>query len=136
MTVSAGIGQSIILGGIARFGYIAPESTTQIIQQPDAMRTFFTWTFIGVPMVGYVIGSLLMLRFDVEEKIPQISADITDRHRAEAEARGELYYSPEEKAAISRPSVSRTETVTLTFAAAGERFMTSASACTMAAPRA
>lgn len=102
MTVSAGIGQSIILGGIARFGYIAPESTTQIIQQPDAMRTFFTWTFIGVPMVGYVIGSLLMLRFDVEDKIPQISADITDRHCAEAEARGEVYYSPEEKAAMEQ----------------------------------
>ena len=100
MTVAAGIGQSIILAGIAGFGYIAPESTTQIIQQPDAMRTFFSWTFVGVPMVGYVIGSLLMLRFDVEDKIPQITADITARHRAEAEARGEVYVSPEEKAAL------------------------------------
>ena len=41
----------------------------------------------------------VLLRYDVEEKIPQISADITARHKAEAEARGEVYVSPEEKAA-------------------------------------
>lgn len=99
ITVCAGIGQSIILGGISRFGYIAPESTTQVIAQPAAMKTFFSWCFVGIPMIGYLIGSLLMLRFDVEDKIPQISADITARHRAEAEAQGIEYVSPEEQAA-------------------------------------
>ena len=98
LTVSAGIGQSIIIGGISAFGYIAPESTTQIVNQPDAMKAFFSWCFVGIPMIGYLIGSLLMLRYDVESKIPQISADITARHKAEAEARGEVYLSPEEKA--------------------------------------
>ena len=53
-------------------------------------------------MIGYLIGSLLMIRFDVEDKMPQISADITARHKAEAEARGEVYYSPEEKAAMEQ----------------------------------
>lgn len=100
ITVTAGIGQSIIIGGISAFGYIAPESTTQIINQPDAMKTFFSWCFVGIPMIGYLIGSLLMLRYDVEGKLPQISADITARHKAEAEARGEVYISPEEKAAL------------------------------------
>ena len=99
ITVTAGIGQSIIIGGISAFGYIAPESTTQIVNQPDAMKAFFSWCFVGVPMIGYLIGSLLMLRYDVEAKIPQITADITARHKAEAEARGEVYVSPEEKAA-------------------------------------
>lgn len=51
-------------------------------------------------MIGYLIGSLLMIRFDVEDKMPQISADITARHKAEA--RGEVYYSPEEKAAMGQ----------------------------------
>lgn len=102
ITVAAGIGQSIIIGGISAFGYIAPASNMEIINQPDAMRTFFNWCFVGVPMIGYIIGSLLMLRFDIEEKIPQISADITARHRAEAEARGEVYYSIEEKAAMEQ----------------------------------
>ncbi len=100
ITVTAGIGQSIIIGGISAFGYIAPSATTEIINQPDAMKTFFSWCFVGIPMIGYLIGSLLMLRYDVEDKIPQISADITARRRAEAEARGEVYVSPEEKAAM------------------------------------
>ena len=99
-TVAAGIGQTIILGGIASRGYIVPEASTQIIQQPDAMKNFFVWCFAGAPMIGYVIGAVLMIVFDVEKKIPQISADITARHRAEAEARGEVYYSAEEKAAM------------------------------------
>lgn len=100
ITVAGGIGQSIILGGISLFGYIAPSSNTQVIQQPAAMQNFFTWCFVGIPMIGYAIGSLLMLRFDVEKKMPQITADITAYHRAEAEARGETYYSAEEKAAM------------------------------------
>ncbi len=107
LTVAAGIGQSIILAGIAGFGYIAPESATQVITQPAAMRTFFSWMFVGVPMVGYVIGSLLMLRFDVEDKVPQIIKDISARHRAEAEARGEVYVSPEEKAAMEEEENNR-----------------------------
>ena len=100
ITVAGGIGQSIILGGISVFGYIAPASNTQVITQPAAMQNFFTWCFVGIPMIGYAIGSLLMLRFDVETKMPQITADITAYHRAEAEARGETYYSSEEKAAM------------------------------------
>lgn len=102
LVVAGGIGQSIILGGIASRGYIAPEAATQIIQQPDAMKSFFTWCFAGAPMLGYIIGAVLMVIFDVEKKMPQISADITARHRAEAEARGEVYYSAEEKAAMEQ----------------------------------
>ena len=102
LVVAAGIGQSIILAGIASRGYIAPEAATQVIQQPDAMKSFFTWCFAGAPMLGYIIGAVLMIVFDVEKKIPQISADITARHKAEAEARGEVYYSTEEKAAMEQ----------------------------------
>ncbi|MCM1543456.1 MAG: MFS transporter [Blautia sp.] len=107
ITVSGGIGQSLILGGISLFGYIAPSSNTEVITQPAAMQNFFTWCFVGIPMIGYAIGSLLMLRFDVETKMPQIAADITARHKAEAEARGETYLSPEEKAAIEQKEQER-----------------------------
>ena len=106
-TVSAGIGQTIILGGIASRGYIVPESSAQIIQQPDAMRGFFSMCFAGAPLFMYIIGAILMFVFDVEKKIPQISADITARHRAEAEARGEVYYSAEEKAAMEQAEQDR-----------------------------
>ena len=94
--------QSVILGGINHFGYIAPESTAQVINQPDEMRTFFAWCFVGVPMIGYLVGALIMNFFDIEVKMPQIAADITARHKAEAEARGEVYISPEEKAALEQ----------------------------------
>lgn len=100
ITVMAGVAQSIILGGINHYGYIAPASNTEVIAQPDAMRTFFAWCFVGIPMIGYLIGALIMTFYDIETMIPQISADITARHKAEAEARGEVYVSPEEKAAI------------------------------------
>ena len=102
ITVAAGIGQSIILGGISLFGYQVPTSNVETIIQPTGMQTFFTWCFVGVPMVGYIIGSLLMIPFDVEEKMPMISAEIAARHKAEAEARGEIYLTPEEKAAAEQ----------------------------------
>lgn len=107
LTVTAGIGQSIILAGINSFGYIAPNSTAEMITQPDAMRTFFNWCFVGIPMIGYLIGAVLIFFFDLEKKMPQISSDITSRHRAEAEARGEVYLSPEEKAAMEQEKLDR-----------------------------
>ena len=107
ITVSAGIGQSILLGGISHFGYIAPNSTAEIINQPEAVKTFFNWCFAGVPMVGFLIGSLLMIPFDVEKKIPQISADLAARRRAEAEARGEVYISAEERAVMEQEEQER-----------------------------
>ncbi len=100
MTVSSGIGQSILLGGISAFGYIAPVSNTQVIEQPTAMKLFFSVCFVGVTALGYLLGALIMSFYDVEKNMPQISADITARHKAEAEARGEVYLSMEERAAI------------------------------------
>lgn len=103
VTVTAGIGQSIILGGVSLFGYIAPEGgVDQIIEQPSAVKWFFIACFVGVPMVGYIIGSILQIFFNVEDKMPEIQAEIVNRRRAECEARGEVYISPEEKAAIEQ----------------------------------
>ena len=102
ITVAAGIGQTIILAGINGFGYIAPASATEVIQQPDAVRSFFGWCFVGIPMIGYLLGALIMTFYDVEGKMPQIVSDITARHKAEAEARGEVYISPEEREAMEQ----------------------------------
>ena len=57
---------------------------------------------LGVPMLGYLLGALLQKFFDVEKLLPQMQADIVERHKAEAEARGEVYVSPEEKAALEQ----------------------------------
>jgi GPH family glycoside/pentoside/hexuronide:cation symporter len=102
ITVAAGVGQTIILGGISAFGYISPANNAQVIEQPGAMQTFFLICFVGAPMLAYLVGTVFMIFYDVEKLIPKIAADITARHKAEAEARGEVYYSTEEKAAMER----------------------------------
>ena len=58
-------------------------------------------------MIGYLIISLIFTFYDLEAKIPQISADITARHKAEAEARGEVWISPEEKQAMEQEEQER-----------------------------
>lgn len=99
ITVCAGIGQTILLAGINGLGYIAPDSAEQVIAQPTAIKIFFVFCFVGASFITYLIGSLLMIPFDVEDKIPQMSADLLERRKTEALARGEVYISPEEKAA-------------------------------------
>lgn len=107
ITVCAGISQTVLLAGINGLGYIAPASSSEIITQPDAVKIFFSICFVGVPMIGYMIGSLLMIPFDVEDKIPQISADLIKRRKAEAEARGIVYISSEERAAMEQEEQDR-----------------------------
>ncbi|MGN0999870.1 MAG: MFS transporter [Faecousia sp.] len=107
LTVSAGIGSSILLGGISAFGYIAPSSSTEIITQPAAMQNFFIFCYIGSFAIAFLVGIIAMIFFDVEKLVPTMSADITARHKAEAEARGEVYYSAEEKAAMEQEAQER-----------------------------
>ena len=61
LTVMMGLSQTILLGGINAFGYIIPESTSQIIRQPEAIQTFFGWSFAGIPMIGFGICAVIML---------------------------------------------------------------------------
>lgn len=83
ITVAAGLGQTIILGGINAYGYIAPTSTADVITQPLGMRTFFTICFVGVPMLGYLVCAFLTGKFDIDDHMDEISAEIKARHEAE-----------------------------------------------------
>ena len=58
-------------------------------------------------MVGYLIGALLMSGYNVEKDMPEISAGIIKRHKEEAEARGEVYISAEEKARLEQEEADR-----------------------------
>ena len=102
ITVCAGIAQTILLAGINGLGYIAPSSSAEVITQSGAIQWFFRICFVGATGLVLMIGSLLMIRFDVEDKMPQISADLVERHRKEAEAKGIPYVSPEEKARMEQ----------------------------------
>ena len=78
-TVVLGLSQTILLAGIHAFGYITPESASQVIVQSDAIRLFFSWCFAGLPMLGYIICAVIMLFYNVEAKIPQISEELRSR---------------------------------------------------------
>ena len=78
-TVVMGLAQTLLLAGINAFGYVAPESTSQILIQSDSVRTFFSWCFAGLPMIGYGICAVIMLFYDIESKMPDITLDLAKR---------------------------------------------------------
>ena len=102
ITVCTGIASSILLGGISALGYQAPASTVQEITQSGGVRSFFTFCFFGTPLISAAVSAIIMLFYKVEDQMPQITAGISDFHRAEAEARGEIYISPEERARMEQ----------------------------------
>ena len=102
ITVCAGIGQSILLGGISLTGYITPETSTTVINQPDSVRLFFKMCFGGIPAIIYFIVAFLFVWYDVEKLIPKISEDLVRRQKEAAAERGEVWLSPEERAAIEQ----------------------------------
>ena len=59
--VMIGLGQTVLFAGINLFGYIVPQSTAQVIAQPEAVTSFFTWCFAGLPTVLYGIWAAIML---------------------------------------------------------------------------
>ena len=77
-TVMMGLSQTILLAGINNFGYITPESTAQVIAQPDTIRFFFSWCFAGIPMIGFAICAVIMIFYNVESKAPQLSTDLSN----------------------------------------------------------
>lgn len=77
--VVMGLAQTLLLAGIHAFGYIAPESTVQIIVQPDGVKSFFSWCFAGLPMIGYGVCAIIMVFYDVESKMPQITKSLGER---------------------------------------------------------
>lgn len=97
VTLTAGIAQTVILGGVSGLGYIAPKSTTDVISQPAAIQAFFMICFVGVPMIGYLAGSFIFGKYKISDHMDEIQEQIVARRKEEAEARGEVYISPEEK---------------------------------------
>ena len=102
LTVSAGISQTFVLAGISMTGYIVPSSSDQIISQPQSVKLFFRLCFGGIPAIVFALMAVLLIWFTVDGMMPQISEELTNRRKAEAAARGEVYLSSEERAAIEQ----------------------------------
>lgn len=79
--VIAGMSQTILLAGIHIFSYISPEATTQVVIQPESIRTFFSWCFAGIPMVGYGICAIIMIFYHVESQMPKITKELAEQKK-------------------------------------------------------
>lgn len=104
VTISVGIGQGLFNLGLAMTGYEAPYLVSEGVYNVQNMTTqnFITFAYIGVPMIALAAMALIMVFFKVEDKLPMVHETLTAKRKAEAEARGEVYYSIEEKAAMEQ----------------------------------
>jgi len=102
ITVMGGIGTSLFNSGLTANGYIPPAADGSWVAQNAATKSWIVTCVAVIPAACFVLMALFAYLSKIEPMMPQISKDITERHRAEAEARGETYYSPEEKAAMEQ----------------------------------
>lgn len=78
--------------GLSLNGYIAGAA-----QQPGAVNNWILMAYYGSYAVFAVIIFIVSIFFDAEKKMPNVRQELADRARKAAEARGEVYVSPEEK---------------------------------------
>ena len=101
-TVAVGISAGLFNLGLGITGYVPPAADGSLVTQNPAVQSLFTWGIFMVPAIGFAIIILLLMFYKVEKELPRMQADIVARHKAEAEARGEGYISPEEKAQMEQ----------------------------------
>ena len=99
LTVTAGISSGLFNLGLSSTGYVAPLADGSYVAQASSVQTFFIWGIFVIPAIFFVVIAAVLVFFRVEKELPKMKADIVARHKVEAEARGEVYVSPEEKAA-------------------------------------
>lgn len=58
--ISVGLAQTAILLSINMFGYISPDSSTQIINQPESVKTFFNFSMAGIPLICFIVSFILI----------------------------------------------------------------------------
>ena len=65
--ISLGLAQTMILLSIDRFGYIVPENAAEVIEQPQLLKSFFTLSMAGIPLVCFIGSFILIGRIMKEE---------------------------------------------------------------------
>ena len=101
-TISVGIGQGIFNMGLTQSGYVAPQLVSEGVYnvQNAATKDFITFAYVAIPLICLAEMAIIMIFLKMENFLPEIHKSLTARRKAEAEARGEVYISPEEKAAL------------------------------------
>lgn len=103
-TVSVGLSQGLLNLGLSAAGYEAPRIVSEGVYnvQNAATKGFISLSYIGVPMFALILMAVIMVFLRVEDELPKIHKELTARRKREAEARGEVYLSQEEKEALEQ----------------------------------
>ncbi len=88
--------------GLSLFGYQAGLET-----QPQAVNNWILFAYYGSYVIFTVIVFVVCFFFDTEKRMPEIHAALQGRARKAAEARGEVYYTPEEQERMEKEAAAR-----------------------------
>ena len=77
--------------GLSLNGYVAGAA-----QQPEAVNNWILFAYYGAYAIFAVIVFIVCIFFNVEKRMPEIHAELRNRAKKAAEARGEVYIAPEE----------------------------------------
>jgi len=100
LTVTLGISTGIFNLGLSAAGYVKPLADgSWVAQNAGVQRLFINGLFL-IPAIGFLLIGVILLFYKLDHQMAGMKEEITQRHRMEAEARGEKYISPEEKAAM------------------------------------
>lgn len=92
-TLLSGAFSGVYETGLSLNGYDASLG----VNQPEGVITWLNIIKYVVPIVEYGLVILVLLFMNLEKKLPAMQAAIQLRRKEEAEARGEVYISPEER---------------------------------------
>ncbi len=84
--------------GLTANGYDAALGANQ----PTGVFTWLYFIRYGVPLIQYSMLIIVLIFLTIEKHLPKMNEEIRARRKAEAEARGEVYVSSEEKAEQER----------------------------------
>ena len=97
-----GVSTSLFNALISKAGYVAPklvDGVTVAAEQSQAVKNMITFSFVGLETITGIILAVLLIFLSVEKTLSRKQAKIREYQRAEAEARGEEWISPEARAA-------------------------------------
>lgn len=110
LTIASGISAGLFNLALGNVGYIAPSGSAEeiaaIVQNGDT-QNLFSWGVFLIPAVGFAVCFLLLIRYRLDKELPDMQKAIVQRHKAEAEARGEVYISPEEKVQLEQEQLEK-----------------------------
>ncbi len=110
LTIASGISAGLFNLALGNVGYIAPSGSAEeiaAIVQNGGTQNLFSWGVFLIPAVGFAVCFLLLIRYRLDKELPDMQKAIVERHKAEAEARGEVYVSPEEKARLEQEQLEK-----------------------------